>query len=201
MRIVVLNEIAGDETRVALVPESLKKLSSFKATVAVEAGAGIEAGALDEDYKKAGAELFVDRKQALASADVVASINLPDDEVIRGMKSGAVVIGFMRPLDYPEKLVPLIEHGLTGFSVELIPRTTRAQSMDALSTMATIVGYKAVLLAADRLPKMFPMLTTAAGTVPPAKALVIGAGVAGLQAIATARRVGAVVDGFDIRAA
>ncbi|MGH9822410.1 MAG: NAD(P) transhydrogenase subunit alpha [Blastocatellia bacterium] len=201
MRIVVLNEIAGDETRVALVPDSLKKLGGFKATVAVESGAGVEAGASDDDYKSAGAEIFVDRNQALASADVLAAVNLPGDEVIRQVRRGAAVIGFMRPLDSPERLVPMIEHGLTGFSVELIPRTTRAQSMDALSSMATIVGYKAVLLAADRLPKMFPMLTTAAGTVPPAKALVLGAGVAGLQAIATARRLGAVVEGFDVRAA
>lgn len=201
MRIAVLNEVKGEETRVALVPESVKKLIGMKASIAVQSGAGIEAGASDDDYKSAGAEVFADAAGALASADVVASVNLPAPEVIGRIRKGAVVIGFMKPLDDPSSLVPLIEQGLTGFSVELIPRTTRAQSMDALSTMATIVGYKAVLLAAVKLPRMFPMLTTAAGTVPPAKALVLGAGVAGLQAIATARRLGAVVEGFDIRAA
>src|SRR5204863_10209199 len=114
---------------------------------------------------------------------------------------GAVVIGFLRPLDEPEELRPMLERGITAFPMELIPRTTRAQAMDALSSMATIVGYKAVLLAAERSPSMFPMLTSAAVTVTPAKVLVLGAGVAGLQAIATARRLGAVVEGFDVRAA
>jgi H+-translocating NAD(P) transhydrogenase subunit alpha len=117
------------------------------------------------------------------------------------LKSGAVVIGFLRPLDEPRALKPMLERRVSAFAVELIPRSTRAQAMDALSSMATIVGYKAVLLAADHLPRMYPMLTTAAGTVPPAKVLVLGAGVAGLQAIATARRLGAVVEGFDVRAA
>jgi H+-translocating NAD(P) transhydrogenase subunit alpha len=117
------------------------------------------------------------------------------------MKRGSVVIGFLRPLDEPEKLSVMMKRGITAFAMELIPRTTRAQSMDALSSMATVMGYKAVLLAASHVPRMFPMLTTAAGTVPPAKVLVLGAGVAGLQAIATARRLGAVVEGFDVRAA
>ena len=117
------------------------------------------------------------------------------------MKQGAVVLGFLRPLDEPAKLVPALENGLTTFSMELVPRITRAQAMDALSSMATVAGYKAVLLGADRIPRMFPLLMTAAGTVPPARVLVLGAGVAGLQAIATARRLGAVVEAYDVRAA
>ena len=117
------------------------------------------------------------------------------------MKDGAVVLGFLRPLDEPAALGPLVARGLTAFAMELVPRITRAQAMDALSSMATVVGYKAVLMAADHIPRMFPMLMTAAGTVPPARVLVLGAGVAGLQAIATARRLGAVVEGYDVRAA
>ena len=142
-----------------------------------------------------------DRATLLASADVLAAVNRPPAEDIARLRKGAVVIGFLRPLDEPEQLQPMLENGITAFPIELIPRTTRAQAMDALSSMATIVGYKAVLIAANHAPRMFPMLTTAAGTVPPAKVLVLGAGVAGLQAIATARRLGAVVEGFDVRAA
>jgi NAD(P) transhydrogenase subunit alpha len=128
-------------------------------------------------------------------------VNRPADGDILHLKTGAVVIGFLRPLDEPENLIRLIERKMTAFAMELIPRTTRAQTMDALSSMATIVGYKAVLLAAERLPRMFPLLMTAAGTIAPAKVLVLGAGVAGLQAIATARRLGAVVEAYDVRAA
>jgi NAD(P) transhydrogenase subunit alpha len=142
-----------------------------------------------------------DRIALLAAADVLTTVNRPPDADVAHLKTGAVVIGFLRPLDEPQALKPLLDHQVTAFSVELIPRSTRAQAMDALSSMATIVGYKAVLLASNLLPRMYPMLTTAAGTVPPAKVLVLGAGVAGLQAIATARRLGAVVEGFDVRAA
>ena len=201
MQIVVLNESQAGEARVALVPESVKKLVALKAQVTVESGAGLNAGASDEDYRAAGAEISADRAALLASADVLAAVNTPLAEAVNQLKPSAVVIGFLRPLDEPQAMRPLIERNLTAFAVELVPRTTRAQAMDALSSMATIVGYKAVLMAAERLPRMFPMLTTAAGTVPPARALVLGAGVAGLQAIATARRLGAVVEGFDIRAA
>src|SRR5262249_12338933 len=176
-------------------------LVSMKVVVAVESGAGADAGASDADYEAAGASVSKDRGALLASADVLACINRPPDQDIGKLKKDAVVIGFLRPLDEPKRLVPMIEHGITAFAVELIPRSTRAQAMDGLSSMATIIGYKAVLLAAERVPRMFPMLTTAAGTVPPAKVLVLGAGVAGLQAIATARRLGAVVEGFDVRAA
>jgi NAD(P) transhydrogenase subunit alpha len=201
MQITVLKETETDESRVALIPESVKKLVSMKANVAVESNAGNVSGASDIDYETAGASVSKDRAALLQSADVLVAVNRPPDDVIARLKRGAVVISFLRPLDEPLLLKPMIERGVTAFAMELIPRTTRAQAMDALSSMATIFGYKAVLLAAERVPRMFPMLTTAAGTVPPAKVLVLGAGVAGLQAIATARRLGAVVEGFDVRAA
>jgi NAD(P) transhydrogenase subunit alpha len=201
MQITVLRETDPAESRVALIPESIKKLVGMKAAVAVESGAGLNAGASDADYEAAGATVSGDRAALLSSTDVLATVNRPSADDVARLKRGAVVIGFLRPLDEPEQLQPMLEHGITAFPMELIPRTTRAQAMDALSSMATVVGYKAVLLAAERVPRMFPMLTTAAGTVPPAKVLVLGAGVAGLQAIATARRLGAVVEGFDVRAA
>lgn len=201
MRVVVLRETQAGETRVALVPESVRKLVGLKAVVAVESDAGLEAGAADADYTNAGAEVSSDREALLQSADVLAAVNRPATEDLQRMKQGAVLIAFLRPLDEPTELEPLIKQHTTAFAMELIPRTTRAQAMDALSSMATIVGYKAVLLAAERVPRMFPMLMTAAGTVPPARVLVLGAGVAGLQAIATARRLGAVVEAYDVRAA
>ncbi len=201
MQITILRETDPQESRVALIPESVKKLVGLKASVAVESGAGLNAGASDADYEAAGATVSKDRAALLASADVLLTVNRPPDDDVAKLRAGAVVIGFLRPLDEPERLRAMLERGVSAFAVELIPRTTRAQAMDALSSMATIVGYKAVLLAADQVPRMFPMLTTAAGTVPPAKVLVLGAGVAGLQAIATARRLGAVVEGFDVRAA
>lgn len=201
MQITVLKETDPQESRVALIPESVKKLIALKAAVAVESDAGLNSGASDADYEAAGASVSKDRAALLGSADVLVAVNRPPAEDVAKLKKGAVVVGFIRPLDEPQLLTPMLTQGVTAFSVELIPRTTRAQAMDALSSMATIVGYKAVLLAADQVPRMFPMLTTAAGTVPPAKVLVLGAGVAGLQAIATARRLGAVVEGFDVRAA
>src|SRR5581483_5255716 len=197
MQIAVLKELAANETRVALVPESVKKLVGLKASVAVESGAGLYAGASDDDYKAAGATISHDRTTLLGSADILVAVNRPAESDINMLKAGAVLFGFLRPLDEPAALKPAVVRGLTVFAMELIPRITRAQAMDGLSSMATIVGYKAVLMAAARLPRMFPMLMTAAGTVPPARALIIGAGVAGLQAIATARRLGAVVEGFD----
>ncbi|HKS29540.1 MAG TPA: Re/Si-specific NAD(P)(+) transhydrogenase subunit alpha [Pyrinomonadaceae bacterium] len=201
MKVVVLRETQPEETRVALVPESVRKLAALKAEVAVESGAGLNAGATDEDYTNAGAEVSADREALLSSADVLAAVNRPPAEDLRSMKQGAALVAFLRPLDEPAELAPLVEQNVTSFAMELIPRTTRAQAMDALSSMATIVGYKAVLLGAERVPRMFPMLMTAAGTVPPARVLVLGAGVAGLQAIATARRLGAVVEAYDVRAA
>ena len=201
MNIVVLRETQPGEARVALMPESVKKLVGLKASVLIESGAGNGAARLDEDYSEAGAAVSGDRTALLQAADVLVCVNRPSPEVFSGLKQGAIVIGFLRPLDEPAALEPAITNGLTTFAMELVPRITRAQSMDALSSMATVSGYKAVIIAAERLPRMFPLLMTAAGTVPPAKVLVLGAGVAGLQAIATARRLGAVVEAYDVRAA
>jgi NAD(P) transhydrogenase subunit alpha len=201
MNIVVLRETQPGEARVALMPESVSKLVALKISVRVESGAGLGAARTDEDYAKAGAEISADREALLASADVLAAVNRPRREDMSRLKHGAVILGFLRPLDEPMELEPALVQGLTTFAVELIPRITRAQAMDALSSMATVVGYKAVLIGASHIPRMFPLLMTAAGTVPPARVLVLGAGVAGLQAIATARRLGAVVEGYDVRAA
>jgi NAD(P) transhydrogenase subunit alpha len=201
MNIVVLRETQRDEARVALMPESIKKLTALGASVQIESGAGLSAARIDNDYREAGAEVSSDREALLDNADVLAVVNRPAESDFARMKRGAVVIGFLRPLDEPSALLPAVDRGVTAFSVELIPRITRAQAMDALSSMATVAGYKAVLLGAAHIPRMFPLLMTAAGTVPPARVLVLGAGVAGLQAIATARRLGAVVEGYDVRAA
>ena len=201
MNVVVLRETHEGESRAALMPESVKKLVALNTTVQVERNAGLAAARTDDDYREAGAQISADRDALLANADVLAVVNRPSADDFAGMKNGAVVIGFLRPLDEPAALVPALERGITTFSVELIPRITRAQAMDALSSMATVAGYKAVLIGAGHIPRMFPLLMTAAGTVPPARVLVLGAGVAGLQAIATARRLGAVVEGYDVRAA
>jgi H+-translocating NAD(P) transhydrogenase subunit alpha len=197
----ILKESAPGESRVSLLPESLKSLIAQEIAITVEAGAGVSAGGSDQAYRDAGATVTADRASILGGADLLPVVNAPDAADQAQLKPGAVVIGFMRPLDAPQALLRAIERPATLFSMELVPRITRAQSMDALSSMATVAGYKAVLSAADRLPRMFPMLMTAAGTVPPARVFVIGAGVAGLQAIATARRLGAVVEAYDVRAA
>ena len=201
MYIAVLNETGASEARVALMPDSVKKLIAAKASVSIESRAGLGAARTDDDYREAGATVVDDRNALLASADVLVGVTRPSADDFQRMKIGAVVLSFLRPLDEPDKLVPALENGLTTFSMELVPRITRAQAMDALSSMATVAGYKAVLLGADHIPRMFPLLMTAAGTVPPARVLVLGAGVAGLQAIATARRLGAVVEAYDVRAA
>jgi len=201
MNIVVLRENQQGESRVALMPEAVKKLVALKASVQIESSAGLGAARSDEDYRNAGAEISADRNALLESADVMPVVNRPAAVDFARLKKGAVVIGFLRPLDEPSALQPAADCGVTAFAVELIPRITRAQSMDALSSMATVAGYKAVIIGADRIPRMFPLLMTAAGTVPPARVLVLGAGVAGLQAIATAKRLGAVVEGYDVRAA
>ncbi len=200
MKIAVPREKQPGEARVALVPESVKKLVTAGVQIGVEAGAGSRAGFSDKDYETAGAAIM-GRTELLAEADILVSVNRPEEDDFNKLKKSAVIIGFLKPLDEPAALETIIARGLTAFAVELVPRTTRAQSMDALSSMATIAGYKAVIIAAERLPRMFPLLMTAAGTVPPAKVLVLGAGVAGLQAIATARRLGAVVEAYDVRAA
>ena len=200
MRIAVPREKQPGEARVALVPESVKKLVAAGVEIGIETGAGQRAGFSDKDYEAAGASVM-SRSDLLPEADILVGVNRPEEDDFSRLKKGAVIIGFLKPLDEPAALETVIARGLTAFAVELVPRTTRAQSMDALSSMATIAGYKAVIIAAERLPRMFPLLMTAAGTVPPAKVLVLGAGVAGLQAIATARRLGAVVEAYDVRAA
>src|SRR5687768_10445936 len=201
LNVVVLRETQEGEARVALMPESVKKLVGLGASVYIESRAALSAARTDNDYIEAGAEVSSDREALLSNADILAAVNRPVANDFARLKRGAVVIGFLRPLDEPAALLPAVDRGVTTFSVELIPRITRAQAMDALSSMATVAGYKAVLIGAAHIPRMFPLLMTAAGTVPPARVLVLGAGVAGLQAIATARRLGAVVEGYDVRAA
>jgi NAD(P) transhydrogenase subunit alpha len=194
MRIGVPKETAAGERRVALVPALVTKLTESGIDVIVEAGAGEPASFTDEAFREAGAELGDPW-----AAEVVAKVRKPSDQELVRLREGQVLIGFLQPLTDQEGIERLASRGVIAFAMESIPRITRAQPMDALSSQATVSGYKAVVLAADRLPKFLPMLMTAAGTVTPAKVLVIGAGVAGLQAIATARRLGAVVSGFDVR--
>src|SRR5205085_1895833 len=165
MRIGVLRETQAGEARVALVPESVRKLVALKVSVSVESGAGLQAGARDADYEAAGAEVAEDRASLLSALDILAVVNRPATEDISRLKEGAVVLGFLRPLDDPAALGTIVTQKLTAFAMELIPRITRAQAMDALSSMATVVGYKSVVMAADHAPRMFPMLMTAAGTV------------------------------------
>lgn len=197
----ILKESAAGETRVALLPENLKTLRAQGIEILVQSGAGAAAGGLDPAYVEAGATVTADRNAILSGADVLPVVNAPNTADQARLKPGAVVIGFLRPLEAAADLMTAIVRPVTLFSMELVPRITRAQAMDALSSMATVAGYKAVVNAAGTLPRMFPMMMTAAGTVPPAKVFVIGAGVAGLQAIATARRLGAVVEAYDVRAA
>jgi len=192
MRVGVPKETARGERRVALVPEIVSKLDGIE--VVVERGAGEAASFTDDAFTAAGASLGDPW-----SAEVVAKVRKPSEEEIGRLRDGQVLIGFLQPLTDQDGIERLASRGVTAFAMESIPRITRAQPMDALSSQATVSGYKAVVLAADRLPKFLPMLMTAAGTVAPARVLVIGAGVAGLQAIATARRLGAVVSGFDVR--
>jgi H+-translocating NAD(P) transhydrogenase subunit alpha len=204
MRIGVPKETAPGERRVALVPESCKKLIQAGYTVAVEAGAGEQAGFSDAQYREVGTALETDPAALLGAADIVLKVSPPaarngSGDEIEWMRQGAVYVGSLMPLRNLPIVQQLLSRRVTAFSTDAIPRTTRAQSMDTLSSMANISGYKGVLLAAVELNKYFPMLMTAAGTVPPAKVFVIGAGVAGLQAIATARRLGANVFATDVR--
>ncbi len=200
MRVAVPMETAAGERRVALVPETVSKLSAVGFEIRVVRGAGAAAGFGDDEYASAGAELS-DQSDLAAGADAVVRVARPSPDEIAELSAGTVLIGFLQPLTDTEGIDLLRKQGVLAFAMESIPRTTRAQSMDALSSQATVAGYKAVLLAADRVQKLFPMLMTAAGTIAPVRALVIGAGVAGLQAIATARRLGAVVSAFDVRPA
>ena len=197
MRIGVPKETAQGERRVALVPEVVAKLVEAGHEVVVERGAGSAASFVDSAYEDAGATLA----ETAWDADVVVKVQKPTAEEAARLRTGGVLIGFLQPLTDQEGIDRLAAQGVVAFAMESIPRITRAQSMDALSSQANVGGYKAGLIAADSLPRFMPMMTTAAGTVKPAKVLVIGAGVAGLQAIATAKRLGAVVHGFDVRAA
>jgi H+-translocating NAD(P) transhydrogenase subunit alpha len=203
MKIAVAKEIVIGEFRVALIPDTVARLVKGGLEVLVETGAGVGAHFADAAYEAAGAKIVADPAQLWAEADILVKVAPPGDRdgqpEINFLKPGAVLIGMVDPLGKPNLIKQLADRQITTFSLELIPRTSRAQSMDALSSQANIAGYKATLLASAHLPRMFPMMTTAAGTIPPAKVLVIGAGVAGLQAIATARRLGAVVEAFDIR--
>jgi len=195
------------ERRVALVPAVLTNLKKAGLDVLIQAGAGQAAGYLDAEYVEKGAKLTASREEVFASADIIVQFLCHGANDKTGsadlplLRKGQALVGFLRPLGTVKTVREIAERGVTSFSVELMPRITRAQSMDALSSMATICGYKAVLLAADTLPRMCPMLTTAAGTITPARVLIIGAGVAGLQAIATARRLGAVASAYDMRPA
>jgi len=195
------------ERRVALVPAVIPNLAKAGLEVVIEAGAGSEAGYPDADYVAKGAKVISDRAELVRRADIITQVLCYGSNDRTGKADlplfhrDQVLVGFLRPLGSVETITEIASKGVISFSVELMPRTTRAQSMDALSSMATICGYKAVLIAADALPKIFPMLTTAAGTITPARVLIIGVGVAGLQAIATARRLGAVVSAYDVRPA
>ncbi|HIF56438.1 MAG: Re/Si-specific NAD(P)(+) transhydrogenase subunit alpha [bacterium] len=201
MRVAVLKETRSAENRVALVPLGVKNLVQRGLTVTVQTGAGETSGVSDLMYREAGAEIAASAQEALEDAKLILVVNPPSSNELAHLSEGSILVGFLDPLSDPDLVNRLIELKVTGISMELVPRITRAQSMDALSSQATVAGYKAVLLAANHLPKFLPMFTTAAGTIRPAKALILGAGVAGLQAIATARRLGAVVEAFDVRPA
>ena len=195
--IAVLRETVPNERRVALTPEVAKKLKARGATVLLESGAGVPASYPDAAYREV--EAVPGAAAVLARADVLLTVQPPSLEQIAGLREGSVVIGYLQPHLAPERSRALRDRKITAFAMELLPRTTRAQAMDVLSSQASVAGYKAVLIAAEAAPKFFPMLTTAAGTIRPCKVLIVGAGVAGLQAIATARRLGAQVEGFDVR--
>src|SRR5579864_5384729 len=203
----VPRETFPGERRVAMVPIVIPTLAKSGLEVHVEAGAGVDAGYPDAEYAAKGAKIVADRRELFAQADILMQVLSYGSNDKTGQAdvplfhSGQVLIGFLRPLGALGPLEEIAAKGVTSFSVELVPRSTRAQAMDALSSMGTISGYKAVVLAADTLPRIFPMLTTAAGTITPGRVLVIGAGVAGLQAIATSRRLGAVTSAYDLRPA
>jgi NAD(P) transhydrogenase subunit alpha len=203
----VPREIYPGERRVALVPLVVPNLAKAGLEVVIEAGAGAEAGYPDAMYIEKGAKVLPDRASVFAQADILVQVLCYGSNDLTGkadvplLRRDQALIGFLRPLGAPDVVQEIARTGAIAFAVELIPRTTRAQSMDALSSMSTIAGYKAVLVTADTLPKIFPMMTTAAGTITPGRVLIIGVGVAGLQAIATARRLGAVVSAYDLRPA
>ena len=201
MRISVLKETAPRERRVALLPDAAGKLAKAGHEIVVEKGAGETAGALDASYVEAGATIAGDSRQACAGAGFVLKVQPPSADEAGLLDKGAILVSLLPTAEQKDLVATLAARGVSALALERVPRITRAQSMDVLSSQATIAGYKAVLLGAAALPRILPMLTTAAGNIPPAKGFILGAGVAGLQAIATARRLGAVVSAFDVRAA
>ena len=201
MKVGTPRETAPDERRVALVPDTATRLAAAALEVNVESGAGSAAYITDDAYQQAGAKIVKSAATLLGEADAVLKVQAPSAAEVDLLKKGGVLISFLQPATQGDTVRALAKRGVTSFSLELVPRISRAQSMDALSSQASAAGYKAVLIAAGRLGKFFPMMMTAAGTIPPARVLVMGAGVAGLQAIATARRLGAVVSAYDVRPA
>ena len=201
MKIGAPRETAANESRVALVPETVARLARAGHELIIQKGAGEPAGYTDEAYTEAGAKIADDAAGVLGAVDIAVMVQKPSPEEVSALKPGAILITFLFARNDPETVRALAQQKVSALSMELVPRIARAQSMDALSSQASIAGYKAVLIAADAQGKYFPMMMTAAGTIPPAKVLVIGAGVAGLQAIATAGRLGAVVEAYDVRAA
>jgi H+-translocating NAD(P) transhydrogenase subunit alpha len=199
MIVAVPKEPTAEERRVALTPDAVKRLEPMGLEVLVESGAGVAAALPDDDYREAGATIATSATDLFAKGDIVVRIGRVDVSEVGALRSGSTLIGWLWPQTNPDLVKALADARITAFGMESIPRVTRAQRMDALSSQATVAGYKAALIAADELPKFFPMLMTAAGTVAPAKVLILGAGVAGLQAIATARRLGGVVSAFDTR--
>ena len=199
MRIVIPRESVAGERRTSATPETVKKMIRLGAEVAIESGAGAAVGFDDSIYEELGAEIVADRAALLGSADMVLRLRKPEPDEIGMMKSGCIHVSYLDPFNERDLIKTLADKGITAISMEMIPRSTRSQKMDALSSQANLAGYVAVMLAAAQLPRIFPMLMTPAGTLKPAKVFIIGAGVAGLQAIATAKRLGARVTAFDTR--
>lgn len=199
MQIAVPAETHANEKRVALIPDSVKKLTNAGLNIEVESGLGIHAGFSDQLYQEAGATVISDRAALLANGDIVLRVRKPAVDEISSLKKGAIHVSYLDPYNETELVDAMASHGISAISMEMIPRTTRAQKMDALSSQANLAGYAMVILAASKLDRILPMMMTPAGTLSPAKVFVIGAGVAGLQAIATAKRLGAKVEAFDTR--
>ena len=199
MKVVVPRELAAGETRVAATPRTVKRMDRAGLSVHVESGAGVGSGITDTEFRESGAEIVEDRAALFSGAEVVLGVNPPDAETVERIPAGAVLVATLNPMIEKDLVLRLANQGVSALSLDMVPRIARAQSMDVLSSMSTLSGYQAVLLASMAMPGIMPYLTTAAGTLHPAKVLVLGAGVAGLQAIATARRLGALVWGYDIR--
>ena len=199
MKIVLPKETHPEETRVSMTPEIVKKLVSLGAEVEIESGLGLSCSYQDQDYQEAGATINRDRQNLLSSADIVLRLRKPDKAEISQLKKGSIHISYLDPFNEPDLIQSFTQQGISAISMEMIPRTTIAQKMDVLSSQANLGGYVAVLSAALKIDKVFPMMSTPSGTIKPARVFIIGAGVAGLQAIATARRLGAVVEAFDTR--